>query len=231
MNQRHTPHALWFRLGGSAAFVMAMVMGSAQAGPLDSLSLFLKTTQQGRADFTQTVTSAPKTGGAESGAATPRKKTSTGTFSFKRPLQFRFDYKKPFPQLLLADGKTLWLHDPDLNQVIARSQSEALTSTPAALIAQSNDLSLLQKAFIFEALADRNGLQWLQAVPKSKDGLLQSIQVGLRVQGSEVQLAELVMQDSLGQVSTITFQSWDHSASPASQFQFTPPKGADVLRQ
>ena len=50
--------------------------------------------------------------------ARPRaRKTSTGTFEFQRPNRFRFDYRKPFEQTIVADGQTLWLYDVDLNQV------------------------------------------------------------------------------------------------------------------
>jgi outer membrane lipoprotein carrier protein len=99
-------------------------------------------------------------------------KTSTGTFDFERPNRFRFVYRKPFEQTIVADGQTLWLHDVDLNQVTSRKQAKVLGSTPAALIAASPDLETLKKDFDLQALPDSNGLQWVQATPKQKEGQL-----------------------------------------------------------
>ena len=118
---------------------------SAWAGGLESLESFVKTVKSGKADFTQVVTAPAKEGQAA------RSKTSSGSFEFARPSRFKFVYKKPFEQTIVADGQTLWLYDVDLNQVTARKQSAALGSTPAALIAAAPDLKALQADF---ALAD-----------------------------------------------------------------------------
>jgi hypothetical protein len=111
---------------------------NAWAGGLESLETFVKTVKSGRADFTQTVTAPAREG------QPGRVKTSTGTFEFQRPGKFKFDYQKPFAQTIVADGKTLWLYDADLNQVTQRAQAQALGSTPAALIAAAPDLRALQ---------------------------------------------------------------------------------------
>lgn len=57
-------------------------------------------------------------------ARAPRARTQSGTFEFQRPGKFRFVYVKPFEQTIVADGKTLWLHDVDLNQVTSRPQDQ-----------------------------------------------------------------------------------------------------------
>jgi len=195
---------------------------SAQASGLDSLENFVKSAKSGRAEFTQVVT-----GPARDGQAA-RSKTSSGTFEFSRPNRFRFDYKKPFEQAIVADGQTLWLHDVDLNQVTARKQSQVLGSTPAALIAAAPDLNTLRKDFILEAAGDKDGLQWVQATPKAKDGQLHSMKVGFR--GND--LAALEIQDSFGQRSVLTFTRMElNVAVSPDAFRFRPPQGADVVRQ
>ncbi|MDB5940542.1 MAG: outer rane lipoprotein carrier protein LolA [Ramlibacter sp.] len=194
----------------------------AWAGGMESLENFVKTAKSGRAGFTQVVTAPGKDGQAA------RSKTSSGTFEFSRPNRFRFDYKKPFEQTIVADGQTLWLHDVDLNQVTARKQAQVLGSTPAALIASSPDLGALKKDFNLEAIADRDGLQWVQATPRAKDGQLHSVKVGFR--GDE--LAALDIVDSFGQRSVISFNKLELNAGvPPDAFQFKPPQGADVVRQ
>jgi len=157
-----------------------------------------------------------------------RVRTSTGTFEFSRPNRFRFDYRKPFAQTIVADGKTLWLHDLDLNQVTARPQSQVLGATPAALIAAAPDLSSLRKDFELANLPDRDGLQWLQATPKAKEGQLTSVKVGFR--GNDLSTLEIL--DSFGQLSVMKFEHLQLNAPvPAGTFDFKPPQGADVVRQ
>ena len=182
----------------------------------------MQSTRSAQAQFTQEVTAPPKNGAAA------RVKTSTGSFAFERPGQFRFDYKKPFEQTIVADGKTLWLYDADLNQVTERAQANALGSTPAALLASAPNLDALRKDFTLESAAEQDGLQWVQATPKAKDGQLQSVRVGLRGD----QLAVLEILDSFGQRSVIRFDKLQaNPVLPASTFDFKVPQGADVLKQ
>ncbi len=195
---------------------------SAYAGGLESLEAFVKNVKTGRADFTQVVTVPARQGQAA------RSKTSSGTFEFARPNRFRFVYKKPFQQSIVADGQTLWLHDVELNQVTARKQSLALGSSPAALIASAPDLHALAADFVLTAGPDREGLEWVLAVPKAKDNPLQSIGVGLR----SGELVALEILDSFGQKSSLRFSAFvANGAIDAASFQFKPPPGADLIRQ
>ena len=129
----------------ATAILIAASAQLASADGLKSLESFMKDSQTGRADFSQVVTSPPKDG------QVARTKTSSGTFEFQRPGRFRFVYKKPFEQTIVADGQTLWLYDADLNQVTQRAQAQALGSTPAALLASAPDLSALRADFTLEA--------------------------------------------------------------------------------
>ncbi len=198
---------------------------------LISLENFLKSTQTGKAEFSQVVTSPAKTDSAEKSVA--KVKTSTGTFEFSRPNKFKFLYKKPFEQTIVADGTTLWLHDVDLNQVTARKQSQALGSTPAALIATAASLKVLEAEFNLQDAPDANGLQWVTATPKAKEGQIQSIKVGLKNAGDKgVTLSVLEILDSFGQRSVITFANVERNLTfGADNFNFKPPAGADVIRQ
>ncbi len=205
-----------------ATIVIATGAQLASADGLKSLESFMKGVHTGRAEFTQVVTSPPKDGQAA------RTKTSSGTFEFQRPGRFKFVYKKPFEQTIVADGQTLWLYDADLNQVTQRSQAKALGSTPAALLASTPDLSALRADFTLEAAPDQDGLQWVLARPKAKEGQLQSVRVGFAGE----QLAALDILDSFGQRSAIRFTGMQTNATlPPATFQFQPPQGADVMRQ
>lgn len=203
-----------------ATLALSFAALAAQAGPIESLEAFIKNVKTGRADFTQVIT-APARQGQQA-----RTKTSSGTFEFQRPNHFRFEYHKPFEQTIVADGQNLWLHDKDLNQVSRRKQSAVLGSTPAALIAASPDLATLQRDFDLKPLPDQDGLQWVQATPRQKEGQLTDMKVGFRGE----QLAALDILDSFGQRSVLTFNNMQVNPSVgADAFRFTPPKGADVV--
>ncbi len=205
-----------------ATILIATGAVNARAGGLESLEKFIKSAKTGRTEFVQTVTAPAKDGQAV------RTKKSTGSFEFSRPGRFKFVYKKPFEQFIVADGQTLWLYDVDLNQVSARKQAQALGSTPAALIASAPDMAALQADFTLTAAPERDGLEWVQATPKMKDSSLQYVRVGFK--GAD--LAALDILDSFGQLSSMRFLNLEANVPlEASSFQFKPPAGVDLIRQ
>jgi outer membrane lipoprotein carrier protein len=188
--------------------------GGARADAVDSLRDFAQNVKSGKASFTQTVTSVD-------GA---KKKTSSGQFEFVRPNRFRFVYAKPFEQQIVADGQKVWLHDVDLNQVTVRPMAQALGATPAALLAGAT----LDKEFDLEAVPAAEGLEWVQATPKVKEGPIQLLRVGFK--GKD--LAALDIVDAFGQRSALRFTALEQNVKLSDeQFRFTPPKGADVIQQ
>ena len=210
----------WIRaLLACAALCTAAVV---RADGLGDLENFLRSVRSGRAEFTQVVTPPAREGQAA------RSKTSSGSFEFQRPDRFRFQYRKPFEQVLVADGQTLWLHDVDLNQVSARAQAQALASTPVALLSGASDLSALRRDFTLNAAPESGGLQWAEAVPRVKDGTLRRVRIGFR----DGALAALEIDDSFGQRSVLSFSALQTNVPiAADRLKFVPPAGADVVRQ
>ena len=197
----------------ACALLLAGCAFAARADAVDLLRDFVRDAKSGQASFTQTVTS-------PDGAKT---KTSSGSFEFSRPNRFRFEYRKPFEQTIVGDGRQVWLYDADLNQVTVRPMSEALGATPAALLAGT----ALERDFELKAEPSAQGLEWVQAQPKKKDGSFQALRVGFAGR----QLAALEIVDSFGQRSLLRFADLRTNAAPSAQaFEFTPPKGAEVLR-
>jgi outer membrane lipoprotein carrier protein len=181
---------------------------------VERLRAFVRDTKSGQAAFTQTVTSADG----------KRRRTSSGEFAFARPDRFRFVYRKPFEQTLVSDGKEVWMHDPDLNQVSSRPLGQALASTPAALLAGG----ALEPAFVLSAEPAADGLDWVRATPQAKDGAFQWMRVGFR--GAE--LAVIEVQDGFGQRSRLEFARFEANAAvPADRFRFVVPAGADLVEQ
>lgn len=192
--------------------------GSASAAALDQFKSFVSGTKSARGEFTQTQVR----GKATTGKAAP---ASSGTFVFARPGKFVWTYQKPYEQLLQADGETLYIYDKDLNQVTTRKLGNALGSSPAAILFGSNDL---EKNFTLSEAGARDGLEWLNATPKTKDTTFEQIAIGLK--DGVPQAMEL--KDNFGQTTVLKFTSFQRNPSlGAQQFKFDVPKGAEVVNQ
>jgi len=201
-------------LFAAVAFALA---NTASAAALDQFKTFVTGTKSARGEFTQTQVR--KNPGAK---AAP---VSSGTFVFARPGKFIWTYQKPYEQLLQADGETLYLYDKDLNQVSTRKLGNALGSSPAAILFGSNDL---EKNFTLADAGSRDGLEWLNATPKTKDTTFAQIAIGLK--DGVPQAMEL--QDNFGQTTVLKFTSFQRNPQlGAQQFRFDVPKGAEVVNQ
>jgi outer membrane lipoprotein carrier protein len=201
-----------------ATLALGFAALGAHADSVDTLREFIRDVKTGRAQFTQTVTS-------PDGA---KKKTSSGSFEFARPNRFRFVYAKPFEQVIVADGRKVWIYDADLNQASSRPFSAALGATPAALLAGGSLDQDFDLAPVPAKDAAKDGLVWVQATPRSKDGTFKSVQVGFR--GKELAAVEIV--DAFDQRSLLQFSQFAAGVGiPPEAFQFKPPPGADVIEQ
>lgn len=148
---------------------------------------------------------------------------STGTFAFARPGKFRWTYDKPVKQVLVGDGAKLWIHDADLNQVTVKRIDKAMSSTPAALLAGKDDIT---KVFTLKDAGEKDGMGWVEALPKDKDTGFESVRIGMKGKA----LAAMELSDSLGGKTSLVFSDLKPNASlPPATFQFVPPKGADVM--
>jgi outer membrane lipoprotein carrier protein len=191
-----------------------LLANAVRADAVDTLRDFGRDVKSGKAAFTQTVTSADGV----------RKKTSSGSFEFQRPNRFRFNYTKPFEQLIVADGQKVWIFDADLNQASSRKLTQALGATPAALLAGGS----LEQDFVLSNGSSRDGLEWVLATPRTTDGPFQQLRVGFRGKT----LAAVDVLDSFGQRSLLQFSRFEPNVALAADlFRFTPPVGADVIEQ
>jgi outer membrane lipoprotein carrier protein len=148
---------------------------------------------------------------------------STGTMQFARPGKFRWEYEKPYQQTIVGDGTRVWVYDKDLNQVTVRKVDVMLGSSPAALLAGSNDID---KSYALTATGVQDGLDWIEAVPRTRDNTFEKVRLGFSKSGLEA----MELRDRFGQVTVIKFSAIERNAKIAPEtFKFTPPKGADVI--
>lgn len=205
------------KIGKMLAGLILLVPVVAGANALDQFKNFVASTRAARGEFTQqlvrTVDGNPKLSNS-----------SSGTFLFARPGKFIWLYQKPYEQLLQADGENLYIYDKDLNQVTIRKLGDALGSSPAAILFGSNEL---EKNFTLKDGGLRNGLEWLQAIPKARDTTFDQIGIGLRNGVPEA----MELHDSFGQVSLLSFRKFEKNPPMSiNQFNFVLPKGVDVFR-
>ena len=191
--------------------------GGVHAEAIDALREFVKATRSGKAGFTQMIVT--KNGKVS--------KPASGTFQFQRPGKFRWVYEKPYEQWIVGDGEKLWIYDKDLNQVTVRKLGGALGQSPAAILAGSDDL---EKNFVIKDAGSRDGLEWLEAIPKAKDTTFETVRIGLRREGGVASLAAMELADTFGQTSVLSFGKVERNpVLGADVFRFMPPKGADVF--
>lgn len=194
--------------------LFALVLGgAAHAGGVDRLKAFIAGAKTAEADFTQTVAD-------KNGRVTQQ---ASGKMAFARPGKFRWDYNKPYEQVIVGDGVKLWLYDTDLEQVTVKSLDDVIAGTPAALLAGDN---AIEKYFALKDAGVADGLEWLDATPKTRDTSFERIRMGFK--GDT--LVQMELFDFFGQRTTLKLIGMVRNPSiPASRFTFTPPKGADII--
>ena len=197
------------------AVIMLLSMPlSAQASAIEKLKSFIAATHSAQANFTQEVLD-------QNGK---RIQSASGVMQFQRPGKFRWTYQKPYEQIIVGDGAKFWLYDVDLNQVTVKKLDAALGSSPAALLAGSNEI---ERGFTLKESGNREGLDWLQATPKGQDSSFSSVYMAFNDKAS---LVIMELNDAFGHKTVLRF---DHMQTnprlPAQQFKFTPPEGVDVV--
>ena len=204
----------------SLFFALALCAAQlAQAGAIDKLHHFLDTTRTLRAEFTQIVV-------AKNGK---KPQQSSGVMLISRPGKFRWQIDKPYSQLLVSDGEKVWIYDPDLRQVTVKKVGNALGGTPAALLAgESGGKSTLEKSFTLREAGEREGLEWVEAVPKSQESGFEKLRLGFA--GNDLKAMELF--DNFGQTTSLYFSNLERNpVVAASLLSFKPPAGVDVISE
>jgi outer membrane lipoprotein carrier protein len=205
------------KLNKITAFMLALLVSQvAVAGSGKArLEKLLRDTKSVKANFSQTVISKSR----------ERASHAQGVLYIKRPKYFRWDYKVPYKQNIIADGDRVWVYEPDIEQVSTMMQKAALKGTPAVALMGGEKL---EKQFKVRELKKRHGLDWVELQPKDKDAQFTRILLALDKKG--LKLMEMV--DQKGLTSRFHFTQIVHGAKlPKSLFKFTPPEGYDLFSQ
>lgn len=206
--------------GGMHKFVAWIALSLVAAGALAAatgararLDAFANGLHSLRGDFNQTVYD-PHGNITES---------SHGTLALAAPRLFRWQVTGPYQQLIVADGRKVWVYEPDLEQVTVRDQGTTEAHSPLTVL---TDLSQLDTQFAATDAGMRDGLEWLRLVSRSKDPQFEYAEIGFDAGGPR----RMVFKDTLGNRTEIAFSGWQRNPElPAGTFSFVPPKGTDVV--
>lgn len=206
------------RIASRTAFVLGLSLllaGHATAGARDELNRFTGGLKGLEGQFSQQVFDA-------NGRA---RENSSGTVAVSAPNLFRWEYVKPFQQLIVADGAKVWIHEPDLQQASVKEQGEEERNSP--LVALFDPARLERQFDVSEEATASDGLQWLTLTPKvDAEANFQSARLGFDGKG----LARMQVLDLVGQKTEIRFEGWKRNpAFAAGTFRFTPGPEVDVV--
>jgi outer membrane lipoprotein carrier protein len=195
--------------------ISVLWMQPVYADAIEQLQGFIKNTRSARAAFSQVVVDIDG----------ETLQDSSGVVEFFRPGKFRWHYREPFEQLVVSDGTTLWVYDKDLSQVTTRKLGSALGSSPAALLAGSDDV---EQYFSLDAQGRTGRYEWLEAKPNDEDSLFDRVRMGFDANTLYV----MELYDHFGQKTVIRFSDFERDPGfAADTFQFTPPPGVDIVSE
>jgi len=146
-----------------------------------------------------------------------------GEFYLDRPGKFRWNYRKPYEQIIVSDGERIWIYDVDLQQVTVQKQSSGLPATPMSLL---EDSSTLHQNFNVTPIDEHDGVYRLKLLSKSNESDFGEIVIGLDEKG----LRFMQLHDQFEQVTDIVFSDINTNKKLSDEiFEFTPPEGVDVF--
>jgi outer membrane lipoprotein carrier protein len=205
---------------GSLALLLVFGTSPASADALkDALARLqarYETTRTLSADFRQSIESPT--------LATPLQ--SKGTMAFEKPNRMRWEYEKPDPQLIVGDGETLWIYQPEDKQAIKAPLGEVFqTTTPVSFLAGLGHIDRDFNATLERDEAER----WvLRLVPKKEKSIGTLV---LMVRKSDAGVDEARVTDSLGTTTRLVLSGEKRNVDLDPElFRFTPPPGVDVVK-
>lgn len=143
----------------------------------------------------------------------------SGEMVLQRPDHFRWEAKQPDDNLILSDGKAVWLYDPFVEQVTVMSLSKAVVNTPFLLISSTDDK--IWKNY----LIDQDGSAFT-ITSKQKDQRIESLRM---VFDDKNHITRMEVSEAQGQRSEFTLSAFNANPTiKADTFNFKTPEGVTV---
>lgn len=148
---------------------------------------------------------------------------SQGTLVVSQPGKIRWISQRPMEQWVISDGETLWVFDPDLEQVTVQPFNQDLAQTPAILF--SGDLEKLDGAY-YVTYEQKDGRNLFYLSPEGEGSLFNTVILTF----DDEMPVSMELVDNLDQHTVISFSSVQVNIPvTADQFVFKIPEGVDVI--
>lgn len=151
--------------------------------------------------------------------------TSSGMMALSRPGRFRWETQKPMKQVVIADGKHLWIYDVALEQVTVTSQSKFVGGPAGLFLSGYNDNVAREFKTTMRTEKDKTIFDLKSNSPKAN---FQRVKLIFK----NKDLCGIFLYDQLGQATDVKLSDIKTNASlQPSFFKFKSPRGVDVIRQ
>ena len=206
--------------------VFAAPVAASEQQATNSLIRQLSSIQSISANFEQsTKVTSGKSGNQKGLSAQHMNQNFKGQMHVERPGKFHWQTNSPVKQTIITTGKTVWIYDPDLQQAVRQSLDDQVANTPALLL--SGNANQIMNAY--RVTQPNKAKTYYTLYPKDKEGAFQSLTISFGAQNAPTLM---ILQDSLGQTTTIRFSDTKiNSKIPAAIFNFSPPAGTDIIDQ
>jgi outer membrane lipoprotein carrier protein len=160
------------------------------------------------------------------------KKRAAGEVWLKKPGRMRWDYNKPEKKLMVADGQTLWVYEPEDEQAFKQElRSSNLPDSVAFLLGEGRlkeQFDVSNEATPPVGLAQA-GEVVLRLMPRRASSAYKSLLFVVDARSGAVN--GTVVFDQQGGESRIRFSGLETNKAPDdAKFKFTPPAGTRVLK-
>jgi outer membrane lipoprotein carrier protein len=154
--------------------------------------------------------------------------TAHGTVAFKKPGKMRWELSNDEPQIIVADGTTLWLYQPKEHQVLKAPFDAAFHSTtPISFLTGVGRIADDFEVTLDGAGGDRDPIS-LVLVPRHDGETLGKLRLSVERDSYDIQRAEI--QDPFGNVSRVRFEHIQRNRGLSDErFVFEVPPGVDVI--
>ncbi len=153
--------------------------------------------------------------------------TSQGSLKIRKPNKYKWVYFSPMEQEIVCNGDKIWIHDPELEQVVVR---DTIDSDPNILDFIFEEPSVVAKTYSIELLSRNNGAQEKFSLSHLKEA--SAIFEEIYVSFYKGTIHEVQVKTGADRTLIIRLKDVRKNTEISVQdFEFAPTKDTDVVRE
>ena len=152
--------------------------------------------------------------------------TSHGYLKIKKPNMYKWVYFSPIEQEIVCNGDKIWIHDPELEQVVVR---DVLDSDPNILDFIFEEPKVIKKTYSIEHILEDSGVEekFLLIHLKEDSAIFEKAYVSFY----DRTIHELKVRTGTERTLKVRLKAVrKNNEISAQEFEFVPPQGTDVVR-